>query len=39
MFGQILDVLEGVWVHVALNEIEEVKKKIDAISKSNILSN
>lgn len=33
MFGQIPDVLEDVWVHVALNEIEEAKKKIDAIPK------
>jgi len=31
MFGQIPDILEDVWVHVALNEIEEAKKKIDAI--------
>ncbi|AMW32753.1 SNF2 family N-terminal domain-containing protein [Fervidobacterium changbaicum] len=31
MFGQIPDVLEDVWVHVALNEIEEAKKKIDAL--------
>ena len=33
MFGQIPDVLEDVWVHVALNEIEEAKKKIDAVPK------
>lgn len=33
MFGQIPDILEDVWVHVALNEIEEAKKKIDAIPK------
>jgi superfamily II DNA or RNA helicase len=33
MFGQIPDVLEDVWVHVALNEIEEAKRKIDAIPK------
>lgn len=31
MFGQIPDILEDVWVHVALNEIEEAKKKIDSI--------
>jgi len=33
MFGQIPDVLEDVWVHVALNEIEEAKRKIEAIPK------
>ncbi len=33
MFGQIPDVLEDVWIHVALNEIEEAKRKIDAIPK------
>jgi len=33
MFGQIPDILEDVWVHVALNEIEEAKKKIDAVPK------
>jgi len=33
MFGQIPDILEDVWVHVALNEIEEAKRKIDAIPK------
>jgi superfamily II DNA or RNA helicase len=33
MFGQIPDVLEDVWVNVALNEIEEAKRKIDAIPK------
>jgi hypothetical protein len=32
-FGQIPDILEDVWVHVALNEIEEDKRKIDAIPK------
>jgi hypothetical protein len=33
MFGQIPDVLEDVWIHVALNDIEEAKRKIDAIPK------
>ena len=33
LFGQIPDILEDVWVHVALNEIEEAKRKIDAIPK------
>jgi SNF2 family DNA or RNA helicase len=33
MFGQIPDVLEDVWIHVALNETEEAKRKIDAIPK------
>jgi len=33
MFGQIPDVLEDVWIHVALNDIEEAKKKIGAIPK------
>ena len=27
MFGQIPDVLEDVWVYVALNEIEEAKRR------------
>jgi len=31
MFGQIPDVLEDVWIHVALNDIEEAKRKIDAV--------
>ncbi|HHW03026.1 MAG TPA: DEAD/DEAH box helicase family protein [Thermoanaerobacterales bacterium] len=31
IFGQIPDVLEDVWIHVALNDIEEAKRKIDAI--------
>ncbi|MDI6716173.1 MAG: helicase-related protein, partial [Actinomycetota bacterium] len=31
MFGQIPDVLEDVWIYVALNDIEEAKRKIDAI--------
>jgi SNF2 family DNA or RNA helicase len=29
MFGQIPDVLEDVWIYVALNEIEEAKRRID----------
>lgn len=33
MFGQIPDVLEDVWIDVALNDIEEAKRKIDAIPK------
>jgi hypothetical protein len=33
MFGQIPDVLEDVWIHVALNDIEEAKRKIDAMPK------
>jgi len=33
MFGQIPDVLEDVWVYVALNEIEEAKKKINEVPK------
>ncbi len=31
MFGQIPDILEDVWIHVALNEIEDAKAKIDEI--------
>lgn len=33
LFGQIPDVLEDVWVKVALNEIEEAKHIIDAVPK------
>jgi len=33
LFGQIPDVLEDVWVDVALNNQEEAKKKINAIPK------
>lgn len=33
IFGQIPDVLEDVWIDVALNDIEEAKRKIDAIPK------
>lgn len=33
MFGQIPDVLEDVWIDVALSEIEEAHKKIDAVPK------
>ena len=33
LFGQIPDVLEDVWIDVALNDIEEAKKKIDAVPK------
>ena len=31
LFGQIPDVLEDVWVSVALGRIEEAKKTIDAV--------
>ena len=31
LFGQIPDVLEDVWVDVALNDIEEARKKIDEV--------
>ena len=34
LFGQIPDVLEDVWVNVALNNIEEAKKLIDSVPKS-----
>ncbi|WP_018086518.1 phospholipase D-like domain-containing anti-phage protein [Desulfurispora thermophila] len=33
MFGQIPDVLEDVWIDVALKNIEEAKRKIDAMPK------
>ncbi len=33
MFGQLPDVLEDVWVQVALNDIEQAKRKIDDIPK------
>ncbi|MEZ0535775.1 phospholipase D-like domain-containing anti-phage protein [Caldicellulosiruptoraceae bacterium PP1] len=33
MFGQIPDILEDIWVDVALNEIEEAKRKIDEVPK------
>lgn len=33
MFGQIPDVLEDVWIHVALNDIEEAKRRINTIPK------
>jgi SNF2 family DNA or RNA helicase len=33
MFGQIPDVLEDVWINVAVNEIEKAKQLIDAIPK------
>jgi superfamily II DNA or RNA helicase len=33
MFGQIPDVLEDVWIDVALNDIEEAQKKIEAVPK------
>jgi ERCC4-related helicase len=33
MFGQIPDVLEDVWVHTALGEIEQANKTIDAVYK------
>ena len=31
LFGQVPDVLEDVWIDVALNNVEEAKKKIDAV--------
>lgn len=34
MFGQIPDVLEDVWIQVALNEIEQANKIIDEVPKS-----
>lgn len=33
MFGQIPDVLEDVWIDLAVGNIEEAKKKIDALPK------
>lgn len=33
MFGQLPDVLEDVWIDVALNDIEQAKKKIDSVPK------
>lgn len=33
MFGQIPDVLEDVWIDVALNDIEEAEKRIDRLPK------
>jgi len=35
IFGQIPDILEDVWVDVALNNIEEAKKRINALPKKN----
>ena len=31
LFGQLPDVLEDVWIHAALGQIEEAKKTIDAV--------
>lgn len=31
LFGQIPDVLEDVWIHVALGQIEQAKRTIDAV--------
>jgi len=31
LFGQLPDVLEDVWIDVALGEIEQAKKTIDAV--------
>ncbi|WP_169704425.1 phospholipase D-like domain-containing anti-phage protein [Candidatus Kuenenia stuttgartiensis] len=36
LFGQIPDTLEDVWVEVALNNIEEAKKKIGDVSENDI---
>lgn len=33
MFGQLPDVLQDVWIDVALNDIEEAKRRIDEIPK------
>ena len=33
MFGQLPDILQDVWIDVALNDIEEAQKRIDAIPK------
>ena len=33
LFGQLPDILEDVWVHVALGEIEQAKQTIDAVPK------
>ncbi len=33
MFGQLPDVLEDVWIHVALKDMDLAKKKIDAVPK------
>ena len=33
MFGQIPDVLEDIWIEIAMGEIEKVKQTIDAIPK------
>jgi hypothetical protein len=33
MFGQIPDVLEDVWIDLAMGEIEKAKKTIDAVPK------
>jgi hypothetical protein len=35
LFGQIPDILEAVWVNVALGEIEKAKQTIDAVPKQN----
>jgi len=35
MFGQVPDVLEDIWIDVAVGEIEEAKKRIEAIPASN----
>lgn len=33
LFGQIPDILQDVWIDVALNEIEKAKERIDAVPK------
>lgn len=38
MFGQVPDVLQDVWVDVAIGEINEAKKKIDQVPASNPFS-
>jgi hypothetical protein len=35
MFGQVPDVLEDIWIDVAVGELEEAKKRIEAIPASN----
>lgn len=34
LFGQIPDILEDVWIDVALNDIEEAQRKIDEVPKT-----
>lgn len=34
LFGQIPDILEDVWINVALNDIEEAQRRIDEVPKA-----